>query len=345
MGAIVLRHERSQFGYLADLAATLGGGKGDPLPRGVEIHPTDVCNHRCDYCFHGGTGFDPRRAHQTLSLENYIDLFGQMAELGIRSLSIAGGGEPLGDRRTRDIVEHAHKLALDVRIVTHGNLLSAELDDTILRCREIRVSVDAIFPETYEKIRHVPGKKLYTTLQNITRIIRKRNAGTSNLNIGVSFLISEYNYSEVEEFCLNFLRLGIDAIVIKHDIYDIYTTSGAKWDEIRERLSKIDDVRLEIRPRLRSEILGHPCIIPYVQVVANPYGDIFSCPLGSQPGEKNGYCLGNIKRQTLLNLWQGSRAIRQNLRVRGVSCTRCNSTDAEINQKFRSLVQKVVPAE
>lgn len=331
-----MEHESKQFSYLEQLGSDLRAGR-DPLPRCIEIHPTDICNHRCGYCFHGGVGFDPTRVSETLTIDDYEHIFDQMARLQIDSLSIAGGGEPLADVRFGGILEQAHKRNLSVRLVTHGNFLFPNLDIHVLKCRELRVSIDAIRPETYELIRRVSGQKLHNTLAHIERLLIKRDAEAAPLSIGVTFLVNRDNYQETVLFCHALLKFQIDALVIKHDIYGVNALTSVEWDHLLTGLSEIDDRRLDIRKPMTNDAKGNPCIIPSFQIVCNPYGDVYSCPLGSQPGETNGYLLGNLRNQSLLEVWDQSAPLREKIRQHGVHCAFCNSTDLALNRAYREL--------
>lgn len=327
-------HERAQNEHGAYVVDELGMGH-DPYPRTIEIHPTDICNHRCAYCFHGGTGFDPKRLADILPVDTYSALFDEMSRLGIENLSIAGGGEPFLDARLDSLLAAAHSAGLDVRLVTHGNRVRGQVLEQVLSCREIRFSVDALYPTTYARLRGVNGALLGDTFTNISDLIRLRNSRRTRLSIGVSFLVCADNVTEVEAFCSSMLALGVDAIVIKHDIYGVHRVSQGDWAALRNRVSELNSPRIEIRSEINRPDVNGRCYAPHFMVVLNPYGEIFSCALGSQPRETNGYCLGTLSTSTFAQVWRSSSPIREEMRTRGVSCTSCNHTDVENNRLMR----------
>ncbi|MBD3361222.1 radical SAM protein [Candidatus Woesearchaeota archaeon] len=331
-----MKHEKDQLNEISNLIRSLEQGE-DPYPGCIEIHPTDICNHRCDYCFHGGEGFDSSRVKEILGEDQYSLLFNEMNELKIRFLSIAGGGEPFTDKRTPYLLRRAHEAGLETRIVTNGNFLSQEAKEELMNSREIRFSIDAITPATYTEIRHVSGKLLSRTLENVRDLNRMKKEKGSTLNIGTTFLISAKNYGELVEFCKSMLDSGFDSVIVKHDIYGIQNIPSEELHSIGKQILKMDDSRIELREVVDPKVRGIKCYTPHFKVSLNPYGEVFSCCLGSQPMEKNGYLLGNIHDHNLQDVWRSSKQIRIKMKSRGVVCNACNYTDYKINKKMRHI--------
>lgn len=331
-----MKHERVQLNEIPNLVKALERG-GDPYPTCIEIHPTDICNHRCDYCFHGGEGFDSSRFKEILSEEKYSLLFKEMKKLGINSLSISGGGEPFADKRTPNILRHAHNAGLETRIVTNGNLLSQEAKEELMNSREIRFSVDSINPTTYIEIRHVSGNLLSHTLQNINNLITMKKENDSLLNIGTTFLINNKNYKEVLGFCRYMLDAGLDSVIVKHDIYGVQNIPSQELQSIKKLILEMNNPRIEIREALNLKVKGMKCYMPHFKVSLNPYGEVFSCCLGSQPTERNGYLLGNLHKNSFQEIWEASKPIRVKMKSEGVVCSDCNHTDYIINCKIGEI--------
>ncbi|MFW5794732.1 MAG: radical SAM protein [Candidatus Woesearchaeota archaeon] len=328
-----MKHEKDQVNEIPNFVKALEQGS-DPYPICIEIHPTDICNHRCDYCFHGGEGFDSSRVKEVLSEEQYSLLFTEMSGLGIKFLSISGGGEPFADKRTPNILRRAHYAGLETRVVTNGNFLSHKAKKELMKSREIRFSIDAINPRTYSDIRHVSGKLLSRTLENINDLIRMKKEKGSSLNIGTTFLISDKNYGELVEFCRSMLERDLDSIIVKHDIYGIQRVPSEESQFISEQVSDMDDSRIELREVVDPKVKGIKCYMPHFKVSLNPYGEVYSCCLGSQPTEKNGYLLGNLHKNSFREIWESSKPIRVKMKSEGVFCSDCNHTDYIINKKI-----------
>jgi radical SAM protein with 4Fe4S-binding SPASM domain len=169
----------------------------------------------------------------------------------------------------------------------------------------------------------------------------RRSKLASKLKIGVSFLIQKENFIELADFVRVARGLNVDSIVIKHDIYGEQFTT-AELEQISSDIAKLDGPNLEIREDLKYDFKSIKCFVPYFKVSMNPYGDLFSCCLGSQPGEINGYKLGSIKGDgNLETIWIKSKKIRTDIIKNGVSCKNCNYTDYKLNLIMGAKCQSI----
>jgi len=333
-----MNHENNQIESIDSTAENLKKGLF-PFPFIIEIHPTDVCNQRCDYCFHEGIGFgNSPKKEQLFTLAEYKALFREMKELGIKNLSIAGGGEPFLDVRMPQILYSSRGENLGVRIVTNGNIISNEAMKEVMYCEEIRFSVDTIKPETYFALRHVSANELLNTLSNIQRTVELKKSSDSTLSVGATFLVNSKNYVEAEEFSRYMLNLGVDAVIIKYNIYGIFGISEEDLQKTENTLHKINDPRIELRDRTPINPAGLKCYIPFFKVAMNSYGDLYSCCLGSQPREQSGYLLGNLHGTSFKDVWKGAETTVQQMLISGVGCKNCNYTDHKINRRLISLL-------
>lgn len=323
-------HEVGQFLRVHELRAQLRHGE-DPLPLHVEIHPTDVCNHRCAWCFHGGTGFDPQRKPELLQLGEYGALFRELRRLEVQSLSISGGGEPTLDPRLPELLELAVAAGLRVRLVTHGTHLSPAVLERLAGASEVRVSLDALSPMTYAAARRVPPAFFERALASVQALVELRETRAPALRVGTTFIVNPDNQSEALGFAQRMLELQVDAIVFKTDIDSRRRIAPEAYARALEEVRALGHPRIEVRPYANPEPQGLPCFVPFFKVAFNPYGELFSCCLGSQPGETNGLRLGSLRDTTFAQLWSHSRSLRQQLQ-RGAACTRCNATDAQLNR-------------
>lgn len=339
-----MRHETELLSRTSEIFQKVDQ-KLDPYPSCIEIYPTDVCNQRCQYCFHGGVGFGEQRdIKKFMQVEDYAVLFKEMTDLSINILSIAGGGEPFMFRGIIDVIDQAIANNLRVRIVTNGNFISPEAIDRILQCEEIRFSVDTPDPETYSKIRKVPARLHQRTLDNIAKLVEARKQRGGNVDIGSTCIIGPDNAAQLTQFAdLMLDQLGIDKVVFKHDIYGEFAADESSRAEINSQLKATKERygdKVEIRSELPDFKTGFPCVVPYFKSAINPYGELYSCCLGAQPKEVNGYKLGNIadniregKTNPLEIVWKESRATRLSM-LKQVACTSCNFTDRNINLRY-----------
>lgn len=132
------------------------------------------------------------------------------------------------------------------------------------------------------------------------------------------------------------LKLHIDEIIIKYDIYGIYNAPREKIKDILKKVAMIKDGRINIREQIVMKLKHMQCFVSYFKIAINPYGDVYSCCLGAQPGETNGYKLGNIRNASFAEIWEKSKKLRYSLRTKGVQCHYCNYTDYRLNMLLSS---------
>ena len=91
-----------------------------PLPVGVEIDPSNICNYDCPWCFYSKYR---KNKNVMISSTNFTKIMDELVELDIKSVTFTGGGEPLVNPNTvRIIEEYGNKI--DIGLVTNGSLLA-----------------------------------------------------------------------------------------------------------------------------------------------------------------------------------------------------------------------------
>ena len=116
----------------------------------VRIENTTLCNAKCAIC--------PRdkltRPLMTMGLTKFINLVDQCVDLGAKSVSIFGYGEPLMDFGLADKVSYCTTLGLDTFVTTNVDLLDHSRTFELLEAglKHIRFSVHGLFSKTYSKV-------------------------------------------------------------------------------------------------------------------------------------------------------------------------------------------------
>ena len=125
----------------------------------LRVSITDRCNYKCVYCRTGEGGAQ----YPELGIEEYLRLIKLFVGLGITKVRLTGG-EPLLRRGLLELVKELSRLRtlggepLDLALTTNGHLLdelAAPLKAAGLH--RVTVSMDAVDPETFERITRVPG--------------------------------------------------------------------------------------------------------------------------------------------------------------------------------------------
>lgn len=165
---------------------------GVTFPVAFDIDLTNLCGHRCPHCC--GSRNISREDKGTDSthqdFERLKRLLSEIKELGGRSVTYAGGGDPSLYPHFTEILRYTKSLGLDIGMYTNGHILKEEcLDAMIDCCAWIRVSLDADSPEIYEIAHGMPGKVFFTVVNNIRRLIERKKAKQKNVTISTCFLI------------------------------------------------------------------------------------------------------------------------------------------------------------
>ncbi len=170
---------------------SLDAGQQPPLPPGtaplsINLDLTTACNYRCDHCIDWeilNTGVKHKEDELRDSLRN-------LAERGMRSVILIGGGEPTVYPRFAHMVRFLKsQLAQQVAVVSNGSrgdrLL--EVADVLEAGDWIRLSLDAGTDETFQAM-HRPRQPI--SLDEICRWVPKIKERNPRFKIGFSFIVT-----------------------------------------------------------------------------------------------------------------------------------------------------------
>lgn len=155
------------------------------MPISINLDLTTACNFHCAHCIDLDTiNTKERYNHEILlaSLKN-------MAERGLRSAIIIGGGEPTLYQKFGEVIMFLKKIGVKVAVVSNGtnNKIIYNVVDRLDEKDWVRFSIDAGTNETFSRI-HNP--RINISLEEICSwvpVIRERNP---KVPVGFSFLIT-----------------------------------------------------------------------------------------------------------------------------------------------------------
>ncbi|MHA1167623.1 MAG: radical SAM protein [Candidatus Hodarchaeales archaeon] len=84
-----------------------------------QVNPTNLCNFKCEFC-----SCSDRNKNLFLSKKQLKDLFYYGEKVGMKSMTITGGGEPTIYRHWDKFMEYLWKYKIDAGLVTNGTLLN-----------------------------------------------------------------------------------------------------------------------------------------------------------------------------------------------------------------------------
>jgi cyclic pyranopterin phosphate synthase len=172
----------------------------------LRVSITDRCNYKCVYCRDG----ESSPQYPELGIDEYLRLIVAFVGLGITKVRLTGG-EPLLRRGLLELVQELARMRtlegqqLDLALTTNGHLLdklaeplkAAGLD-------RVTVSMDAVDPETFERITRVPGS-FKKVLGGVRAALK---AGLTPLKINC-VLLRGFNDAQIEPFAEFSRRQGV----------------------------------------------------------------------------------------------------------------------------------------
>lgn len=196
-------------------------------PITIELHPSNICNHRCPSCTFNTPDRQTRDGEKWTSIFD-IDLLDplieDMNELGVCGVCLSGGGEPMLHPDLDTIIRKIYAAGIDVALITNGSLLYKDTDvarRTIAAivdcCTFIRISADAGSQQSYETMH---GKASAVNFENLLRGIQKLGQTkldkNSDVTIGISYLLTPNNYLELIPAIIEMREIpGLDYFQVK----------------------------------------------------------------------------------------------------------------------------------
>ena len=306
-------------------------------PFTVYVEQTRVCNLKCFYCIHS-TRDDENGEFKKLNYElkhmdfdMFLKIINQLSEFpqgGIKRIVFSGLGEPLANPRLPEMVKIAvdSKIANRVEIITNGLLLTHEQSDKLIDAgiTNINISIQGINAEQYAA---VCGKKIDFDkfLENLKYLYEHKH----NTQIYIKAIDAIFKNKEE-----------------KLKFYEIFSTLANKI--FVEHLVQMQQQMDQLKPKVDGtknfygetlDINRKVCGQSFYFLQIGCDGDTFPCPV---PGLARTISMGNIKDNTLLEIWNGAKRrklLRTMLRLQKDTipeCTNCTCFNA-INNPMENL--------
>jgi len=158
----------------------------DLAPLSINLDLTTACNYKCDHCIDWDI-LNSKVKHEDQELRDSIS---RMAERGLRSVILIGGGEPTLYPGFVAFVQFLKQLGLAVAVVSNGSR-----GDRLLQAAPffgegdwVRLSLDAGSNDVFRRMHHPSSPS--TTLDEICSWMPKIKAVNPALQLGFSFVIT-----------------------------------------------------------------------------------------------------------------------------------------------------------
>ena len=188
------------------------------VPLTLEIHSTEICNHRCPNCqglytiSSDETNF---RTRKYMHLD--LDLLESVWEMPPKGIVISGNtGEPLLHPDIARLLTTLGEKKLPAVLITNGEALTGNLASLAVRvCRGIRISLDADNPDLFKCTHGVKMDSWQRVLHSIHLLIEARQQSqrsAADCLIGIGYLTDELTRDGMIPATQLARSLGVDYI-------------------------------------------------------------------------------------------------------------------------------------
>lgn len=235
------------LGHLPVLNSYVNGGWYAPIQ--VEVDLTNACTSACPWC----AGFKDRVEMPFMLLasgttrKEMIDsstsrvfaLLDELKELGVKSVTWTGGGDPTVHPRHSELIRRSSSLGMDSALITNGVIDVSTLVDCL---KWVRFSVDAGTEATYER-QHGRKNHFGRVIENICKAVDAKKRLASACTIGVGFVASADVIEDFEPYVRLWKDVAVDYIQFRPRMDTLEAKWGdadaSVWDEVR-RVAEID---------------------------------------------------------------------------------------------------------
>lgn len=330
--------QRKMLWHIPRIAEWFSGG--NPPPILVEIDPSNICNHSCNFCT-----FKYIKNKSLLPFEIIEPMIRDFRKMGVKAITWTGGGEPLCNPDFGKMVEEAgkwKKRKIKQGLFTNGVLIDWHLAKIIIRTHAwIRISIDAGTAETYSKIKgckQSDWEKVWANLDLLRQAkeeTHKSDFIRSNTTIGIGMIITPDNYKEIETFAALGKEHKAGYVQFKPMIQNCFADTQLEKDwwmkEVIPRLNKAEKIydRCVLNAYKLKDVM-HPetsygrnyeeCYGHYFVPCVGATGAVWLC---THMRHIAGFSFGNLKEQSFREIWDSKRRQRVIKRIDFAKCQDC----------------------
>jgi MoaA/NifB/PqqE/SkfB family radical SAM enzyme len=197
----------------ADRVASWADGK--PMgPARIEIHPTNVCNLKCKFCWQTTVKGKVSRAGE-ISYDDLINLVNDAADINVKEWIVSGGGEPfVRGNETLGMMIQIKKRKMWGQLTTNGTLLTEEQIKTIVKIGwdQVQISLDGPDSKTHDFIRSVPGTFDRAVKSAKLLSFYRKKLGKNTPYLGFNTCITRHIHNKLKEMILLGKDAGFDLV-------------------------------------------------------------------------------------------------------------------------------------
>ncbi len=295
-----------------------------PTIFGAHLEVTSRCNEKCRHCY------QTHRAGRHAELDMIIDIMDQLSDIGTVSMTISGG-EPFLHPDFPEILRQARRHDYIVNILSNGMLLTSDIVEAIREANinMIQISLYSMEPGIHDAVTRTPGSH-GKTLRSIETLIE------NEIPVQIScpmIKTNKHSYRDVSEWCHKHkIRVLTDFVIMARSDFDVSNLDDrldmAETGQVIEDIIEVDgeyQLLLEQKPKTRDleRYAKMPvCGVGVDNICFTADGSVYPCS-GFQS-----YILGNVRRQSVRDIWENSERIAFLRSITNASFPKCLACDA-----------------
>lgn len=185
----------------------------EAFPVHMQLGPVNFCNHDCTFCYAARSMFDGMNVQrERIEVERLMEVAEEMCQLGLRSVTIVGSGEPTLHPRIDEIITGLARCGLDVGMYTNGSCVTDKMLRAIVENMTfVRFSLTGASREVHDLV-HANGD-YERVIRNIERIADARTGKLPTL--GSQFILASYSAKDAVDGARLARSIGLDYYEIK----------------------------------------------------------------------------------------------------------------------------------
>lgn len=208
-------------------------------PIHVRIKPINACDHDCNYCAYRVSELklgEQMNLKDVISLEKMTEIINDFKEMGVKSVTFSGGGEPLRYPHMVETLKLLISHGIKFGINTNGASLNGEVARLIANYATwVRISIDGWDGKSYGEYRNIGDDVFQKVLTNIKELRAMKPVG----KIGANIIVDHKNATHLKSLTTSLKDSGVDNIkfspcVISNDMLKNFQYHEPFMDQVQK---------------------------------------------------------------------------------------------------------------
>lgn len=296
-------------------------------PIHVRIKPMNACNHKCVFCSYDPDDGDREVRDEMydrsdkLSREKLMETIDNFYEMGVKSVTFSGGGEPLLHPNIVEAITKVYNYGMKYAIITHGQFLDGKRAEILRHANWVRVSIDASDAKSLAEFRRIPENSFDRINNNIKNFVKIKDKACE---LGINYVVHKDNADQVYKSIKHYKELGVNHVKIT----PMWITNFREYHEptidsvieqIKTAREELDDESFRVYDTYEMDFSGvstinrnyRKCFVMQTNPVVGANYKVYFC---HDKAYSSTGILGSIKNQSFKELWfsEEAKAIFEN---------------------------------